>query len=636
VLKDFKGPAPQLVCLTENLPPGNILDPDLSYDGTRVLFAYCRYYPGLSENPNKLDKTKIAEDAFYKLYEVNLDGTGLRRLLGGKYDDFSGRYLPDGRIVFLSTRRGQHVQYTAESAAATTRAALPDCFVRCGGGPERPCSVHTLHVMDADGRHLEPLSAFEMFEYTPNVDEFGRILYARWDYVDRHRVPCISLWSTLPDGSNPQEIYGNYLPRNPHCIFQARAIPGSRKLIFIASAHHGATGGSLVLLDPNRGTNEAAAMNRLTPEVPFPESEAVPATYFADPYPLSEKHLLVSWSDVPLAVWYGGPILTNPRNALGLYLLDAFGNLNLIYRDPSISSAHPLPVKPRKRPAPFPRHARGSGDDATVLLVDVYRGLERLPRGSIHRLRIVGIPTKTHPTMNYPSLGATGDDPGKFVLGTTPVEADGSAHFRVPGGVPFFVQALDANGFAVQTMRSATYLPPGKTFTCIGCHETRHTAPPNTRILAARREAARLVPGPEGSWPLDFLTLVQPVLDHHCVRCHGPQGEARQLDLTAANSYGSLVSCGNPSLLALVRQRYNQLLPSSGPCAAQSSALVRLLKNGHYDCKLSDEDWERLLTWVDTYGQRSGSFGPDQQQRIEQLRRKLYHHARFFDTAPPG
>jgi len=623
LLKDFKSQSPTLVCLTAGLPPGNILDPDLSYDGTKALFAYCRYYPGLSENPNKLDKTQIPEDAFYKLYEVNLDGTGLRRLIGGKYDDFGGRYLPDGQIVFLSTRRGQRVQCTKASAAATVSTALPDCFVRCGGGPERPCSVHTLHLMDANGEDLRPLSAFEMFEYTPNVDQFGRILYARWDYVDRHRVPCISLWSTLPDGSNAQEVFGNYLPRNPHCIFEARSIPNSRKLVFTASAHHGATAGSLVLLDPNRGTNNESAMTRLTPEVPFPESEAVPATYFANPYPLSEDHYLVAWSDQPLAVQYSAPA-QNAVNALGLYLFDRFGNLELIYRDPAISSCNPLPVHPRKRPAPFPDHVAWEGDQvAEILLLDVYRGLEWIPRGTVRRLRIVGIPSKTHPTMNHPSLGVTGDDPGKFVIGTAAVEPDGSAHFRVPSGVPFFVQALDADGLAVQTMRSATYLPPGKTFTCIGCHESRTTAPPNAPATAARRAPSRLTPGPEGSWPLDFQVLVQPVLDKHCLDCHRAGGKDAAHDLSAGKAYDTLVNYGKPSLRQHVLNRYEQLTPSYGPCAAQVSPLLRLLKQGHYDAKLSEDDWDRLVTWIDTYGQRRGAFSPAQEDDLRELRRRM-------------
>ena len=154
VLEDFKTDNPTLRLLTGELPAGSVLRPDISFDGKRVVFAYCKYYPGLAEEPNKLDKNNVPEDAFYHLYEMNLDGTGLRRLTYGKYDDFDGRYLPDGRIVFMSTRRGQGVQCTSDKNIAQDEPALPDCYVRCGGGPERPVAVYTLHVMDATGQQI--------------------------------------------------------------------------------------------------------------------------------------------------------------------------------------------------------------------------------------------------------------------------------------------------------------------------------------------------------------------------------------------------------------------------------------------------------------------------------------------------
>ena len=152
VMEDFKSDQPHLRCLTAAFPPGTFLRPDLSHDGTRVLFGYCKYYPSLKGEPNKLDKNNVPEDAFFHLYEMNLDGSGVRRLTHGKYDDFDGRYLPNGEVVFLSTRRGQYIQCGSESGHASRDGALPDCYVRCGGGPERPVAVYTLHVMTAERR----------------------------------------------------------------------------------------------------------------------------------------------------------------------------------------------------------------------------------------------------------------------------------------------------------------------------------------------------------------------------------------------------------------------------------------------------------------------------------------------------
>lgn len=627
ILKSFKSDDRRLVCLTERFATGSFLRPDLSHDGRRVLFAYCKHYPDLHKEPDKLDKGNVPEDAFYHLFEMNLDGTGLRQLTFGKYDDFDGRYLPSGEIVFLSTRRGHEVQCGEADVSDDSDDALPDCYVRCGGGPERPVAVYTLHVMNSAGKQIRQISPFEMFEWTPSVDRAGRIVYARWDYVDRHNMPYMSLWSTLPDGTNQQAVYGN-MTRNPHCVFEARCIPNSSKMIFTASGHHALTGGSLVLLDPRLGNDGEEPLTRLTPEVAFPESEAWPQTYFANPYPLSEEHYLVAWSAAPLPPGTPGKTrqwaVAGPTNDLGLYLFDAFGNLTLVYRDPDISSMTPIPVRPRSRPPEIASSVNRMGRQVgTVLVQDVYRGLGSTPRGSIRQLRLVGLPVKTHPTMNFPKMGVTRDDPGKFVLGTVPVEEDGSAHFSVPSGVPFFVQALDQDGIAVQTMRSATSVQPGQTFACVGCHESRNSSPPALPPLASRRQPSAIAPGPEGSWPLEFQTLVGPVLDKSCASCHSPTGEAKEFDLTAEKAYDSLVGYGKPSLRDHVLACYSAGRSEVGGGAAQTSALVRLLRDGHYDVALSPSDWERLFTWMDTYAQRRGSFDADQEERLRDLRRRM-------------
>jgi hypothetical protein len=620
VLEDFRSAQPRLRCLTPGFAPGNVLRPDLSYDGTKVLFAYCRYYRGLSEAPDKLDKSKLPEDSFYHLFEVNIDGRGLRQLTRGKYNDFDGRYLPDGRILFCSTRRGQAIQCTTQTAAATLRQdSLPECYVRCGGGPERPCAVYTMHTMDSAGHDLRPISSFEMFEWTPSIDDQGRILYSRWDYVDRYGQNAMGLWSTLPDGNSTHAVFGNYT-RNPECVFEARSIPGSRKLIFTASGHHAITAGSLVLLDPTVGPDAPTSLTRLTPEVPFPESEGHPTTYYANPFPLAEEHHLVAWSDRPLK--FQGQI--NDTAALGVYLFDATGNLNLLYRDPNIGSQYPLPIRPRPRPMQVTHLTNWDGpQEAQMLVVDVYKGLEPIPRGTITQLRVVGMPVKTHPTMDFPSIGLTTHDSGRFVMGTVPVEADGSAYFQVPSGVTMFFQALDQDGMAVQTMRSGTYLQPGQTYTCIGCHEHRNTAPPSVAPLAARREPSKLTAGPDGSWPLDYAQLVQPVLDRQCVRCHKPGTEGSQFDVTPAKSYLTLVNSGAPSLKEVVVARYREQRSLAGACEARVNPVLKLLKKGHYDVKLSADEWSRLVTWMDTLGQRAGHFSPEQAQQLRDLRRRL-------------
>ena len=227
--------------------------------------------------------------------------------------------------------------------------------------------------------------------------------------------------------------------------------------------------------------------------------------------------------------------------------------------------------------------------------------------------------------MNFPAMGVTRDDPGKCVLGTVPVEADGSAYFRVPSGLIVFFQALDARGMAVQTMRSATHVQPGQTLSCAGCHEPRNTAPPQGRVLAARRAPSKITVGPEGSWPLRFDRLVQPVLEKQCVECHNARSrdkKARAFDLTAPKAYDSLIRYGKPSIADHVAARYSQGKSIEGGCAARTSQLVKLLADpeGHYGVTLSKTNLERFIVWIDSYAQRLGSFSDDQERRLRELR----------------
>jgi hypothetical protein len=644
LLENFKSDRPSSRCLTEKWPAGSFLRPELSYDGTKVLFAYCRYYPHVA-GMEKVDKDKLPEDAFYHIFEMSIDGTDIRRLTYGRYDDFDARYLPaenrqtpqpNHDIVFLSTRKGQFVQCSKAGSASTNQATLPDSYVRCGGDNKRPCAVFTLHAMDSNGENLRPVSAFENFEWTPSIAHDGNIIYARWDYIDRFNGHFMSLWSTNQHGSNPQLVYGNYTEK-PQCIFEARAIPNSQKLIFTAAAHHSIEGGALALLDRSRGTEGTGPITRLTPDVCFPEAEGWSPTYYANPYPLSEQFYLVAWSDRPLPPHHGSSQVTdarNPVNALGLYLYDSFGNLELLYRDPEISSMYPIPLRRREKPSIHPDTVDWEGtQEGRFIVLDVYKGLQNqsqassaIRHGSIKQLRIIGVPPKTQPHMNTPSLGVSKEDPGKFVLGTVPVEKDGSAYFRVPSGISVFFQALDVNGLAIQTMRSLTYVQPGQTLSCIGCHESRQLVPPvAAQPLAVQREPSKITPGPTGSWPLRFDRLVQPVLDKSCVSCHQPDSTneiAARLDLSPAMSYENLLSFADKDLEKLAFEKDRSII---GQCPAGQSKLLEILANGkeHKDLQLNDDDFNRLVTWMDVYAQRLGSFSEHQEEQLRELRQKM-------------
>lgn len=623
ILENFKT-NPKLRCLTESFALGSFLSPDLSYDGKKVLFSYCRHYDKRDGIANKTDKDAQPDDAFYHVFEMNLDGTGMRQLTKGRYDDTFPRYLPDGKIVFLSTRRGTFTQCGRPSAQATEEKTQPDSYVRCGGDNHRPVSVYTLHTMSADGADLTAISAFESFEWDPSVAADGRVFYSRWDYVDRDNMPYMKLWATRPDGTNPQIIFGNYT-KNPQSTFEARSIPGSSKIIMTASAHHSITAGSLVLFDPAKGAIDGTEhLTRLTPEVCFPESEGWPTTYFNTPYPLSETYYLTSWSNIPLA----SQGRTNPINAMGLYLFDAFGNLEPLYRDAQISSMYPLPVRSRPKPPAVNTGVDWIGkQEGRLFIQDIYAGMQDVERGAIKSLRVVAMPIKTQPHMNTPNLGHTRDDPGKAVLGTVPVESDGSAYLRVPSGVGLFFQALDSQGRAVQTMRSLTYVQPGQTLSCVGCHEDRNTAPSVLGVsLAMKRKPSKLKPGPEGSWPMRYDKLVQNVLDAKCTSCHTPGAKdaaAAKLDLTEGKSWATLTKFGKPNLNEIVWKAYRDGRSFTNQAPSMVSSLMDAIEKSpaHKDVKFDQDAKDRLILWMDTYAQRLGHFSETQEKELLDLRK---------------
>ncbi len=599
--------------LAADLPLGSTQHLDVSWDGRQILFAFCPTNSTPRDRESNLDRC-------YHLYRIAADGSGLQQLTRGAYDDFSPRWLPDGQIVFISSRRGG--------------------FHRCGRGP---CAVYTLALLGTDGAAPRVISFHETNEWDPAVLRDGRVAYTRWDYVDRNAVHYQQLWTTRPDGTGVSILYGNNT-LNPVGVWEARAVPGSDRIMATAAAHHAMTAGSIVLVDPRQGVDGPAPLTRLTPDVPFPEGETRvsngqgggwgpnapppslppdarrwPGSTYRSPWPLSERCFLAAYSYDPLIGEPNG----NPPNQYGLYLVDAAGNKELIYRDLNLSSLWPMPLAPRAVPPVLPSHRdeRLAAERAgTFLLQDVRRSWPALPDVAIRSLRIVQVLPKTTPHANDPPVGLANASPGKQVLGTVPVEADGSAYFRAPASLPLAFQALDEQGRAVQNMRSLVYLQPGETATCIGCHEPRTTAPGATRTLAGRRAPSVIKPGPDGSRPLSFQRLVQPVLDAKCVSCHrGPEAKGG-VRLTAephgafSVAYNTLAPLVPFSAWGRPQGNFEPLAPPD-TFGARASAFARRLLAGHHGVELTAADRERLFTWMDANALFYGTFDRADQAR---------------------
>jgi len=524
---------------------------DLSFDARRVVFDW-----------------KRSADEGYRIYEVALDGTGLRLVLPApedeaelveKYrlgyhngtDDMHPCYLPDGGLAFVSTRC--------------------QTSTLCHGGDVFTTTV--LYRMDADGRNVRQLSHGALSEATPAMLPDGRIMYTRWEYVDKGAVGPKCLWAVRPDGTASSEIYGNDIPFPPTMI-QGRAIPeAANKYVLLGCPHYPQNAlGTVIRLDMNKPIRTDEPMTYLTPEVkildeggwhfqdPDRPGEVIvdpsgQGPLFRDPCPIDENLMLVAHK----------PRGFGPRyqpNGYGLYTLDASdfsgprtsatAKVEPFYLDPEISCWQPLPVKSRR----IPPVLRSELDPdlaeknlARCIVTDVYRGLEDVERGTIKYLRVLEQIPRPWSARRFGRLADDQYDQQHAVVskdgalglkvqhGVVPVEADGSAHFLVPADANIYFQVLDANYLAVQTERTFVNFMPGETRACIGCHETPDDGPalPTGGLLALTRGPS--LPGPQlgetvGRRPLHYPTDVQPVLDRHCVECHNEERTDGGLDLT--------------------------------------------------------------------------------------------------------
>ena len=587
--------------LTESGDPGGgaFLSPDLSYDGTQALFCYveCRGDPRHGyrrEEQGNYWSEHWDPGRAYHIFKVNVNGTGLEQLTDGPWNDIHPCWLPDGRVAFVSERRGG--------------------FLRCG----RVCPTYTLYQMQGDGSFIRPLSYHETHEWLPSVDHHGMIVYTRWDYVDRDSDIAHHLWLTYPDGRDPRGPHGNY-PRireqRPWMEMSIRAIPNSHKYIATAATHHGQHFGSLIIIDLRQEDDHSTGqIRRITPETMFPEAESAPGVPFTPrgrgnkgqvygtPWPLNE--------DFYLAVY-------DPQQQHhDLYLVDAFGNRELLYHDPDIACSDPIPLRPRSVPPVIPaqtHYAEEPGeqpDKGTVAVMNVYDALRPYPEGTrLKELRLIQLFPKSTPHPDDPWIGHGDQSVARGSLGTVPIEEDGSAYFEAPAGVSFYFQALDERGLAVQTMQSDTYLHPGEHLSCMGCHEPKQLSPnlPSRQPQALQKPPARLKPEPDGSHPLQFSRLVQPVLDAKCISCHNVDGDEPCLDgnIFVENGWSQAFRSLAPfawalhggNFTGLERNKTSYSIP--GQVGARASQLFALLESGHYGVELTPEEWRRITLWLD-------------------------------------
>jgi hypothetical protein len=491
---------------------GTLRDPDVSYDGGRVLFSW--------------KKSDLKDD--FHLYEMTVADGKTRQLTSGLgFADYEDVYLPSGDILFNSSRCVQTV----------------DCWWT---------EVSNLYTCGPDGRFLRRLSYDQVHTNYPTVTPEGRVIYTRWDYNDRGQLWPQGLLQMNPDGTAQTEFYGNnsWFPTTP---LHARAIPGTGKVVAIFSGHHTLQKGWLGIVDPALGRQENQGAKLIAPVRP---TEAVhvdgygqSGDQFQYPYPLSSTAFLVTLK--PDASAASGPPDGRMFNRFGLYFIDIDGRRELLAYDEAFSCTQAIPLRPRPRPHVRPSVVDYTKSTGTIYLQDIYRGpgLAGVPRGTIKNLRVVALRYRAagagSSSNGGPAGGAYVSSPislngawdVKVVLGTAKVHEDGSACFEVPARTPIYFQPLDSRGRAVQTMRSWATLQPGARFSCVGCHESKNAAPKSPALsLAVRGGPRTLTPWYGPSRGFSFQREVQPILDRHCTACHylpqPPRGAPYHLERT--------------------------------------------------------------------------------------------------------
>jgi hypothetical protein len=599
---------------------GGVMRMDLAFDASRLIFSM----------------VPRGEHSFH-LYEVPLkaDGTAAgppRQLTNSPYHDMDPIYLPDGKVLF-STTRG-------------------NTYVRCL--PNSPCTV--LARCDADGAHIRIISNNNEPDYTPCLLPDGRVLYTRWEYTERPLWRLQALWTMNPDGTAVAHFWGNR-SQYPDMLWEARPIPGTRQVMFTGVGHHDVGGGPIGIVDVNEERDFPGGLYKVTAEASWTEvgdpregNRTFSPAYrgcrqfarFASPYPLSPHDFLVSAR--------GGR--ETGSAAYWLYLMDTDGNRELLYAGTGSGGVWcAMPLRPRPRPPIIPDRViwpePGQQPRAGAFYsANVYEGVEGLPHGKAKFLRVLQQDHKTY-SMGYksfrhsgPVISALQEDAVKRILGTAPIGPDGSVSFKVPAGRAVYFQLLDADQRCLQVMRSFAGVMPGEVRGCVGCHEAHSAAPPPPVSAARQYQAAELTPPPWGAGvSISYERFAQPVLDKYCGKCHQGDGQGRKvLDLTLRGGVPEkgvddprLLPFKEPYLTLIGdrawgvrgptvdpkgrgyglagalpveaggyrRDAYGPIPPMSS--LSSTSPLIRLAASGkHHDVKVQGDDLLRLIAWVDS------------------------------------
>lgn len=559
------------VNMTSVYKPDNgssIADLRMHWDADRVMF------------------TQLQEDKRWNVFEVKLDGTGFRKLIENEEPDlefYDGTYLPDGRILAIS-----NIGYQG---------------VPCVNGSDQ---VGNLVLYNPKDKNLRRLTFDQDANWNPVVMGNGRIMYTRWEYTDLTHYYSRIVMHMNPDGTENKALYGSGA-MFPNSTFDVQPIPGKgSSFVGIISGHHGiARSGRMIVFDPAKGRKSVSGMVQEIPHRNRPIKEEIKDRLvdgvwpqFIKPTVINDKYFLVAAKLSPTGLW-------------GLYLVDIFDNVTCIMEAEGEGFISPILRKKSVTPPVIPDRVKLDQKEATFFIQDIYEGegLRGIPRGTVKELRLHAYEyayVKTISDHNWHGIQSGWDI--KRLLGTVPVEEDGSVIFKAPANTPISIQPIDKDGVAIQWMRSWVTGQPGEVVSCIGCHEDQNQIAIPKRVIASQKEPSKLTPPEGGVRSFTFDLEIQPILDRACIACHN--GE-KAFDLRGGKKdekgYGTSYlnfhpyihrQGGEGDMVVLQPYEYHP----------NTSELVRMLKRGHYNVKLTDKEWRTLYNWIDYNAPDKGYF----------------------------
>lgn len=567
-----------------------VKDFDLDWDAGKLLFS------------------TVGENNRWHVFEKDLKTEEVVRLSPDNQSDvdfYDPCYLPDGRVILAS-----NASYVA---------------VPCIGGASPASDLYLLDPSIEMNKRVRQLNFGQDCDWNPVVLNNGKVCYLRWEYTDNSHYFTRILMNMNPDGTAKKELYGSgsYFPNS---LFDVRPIPNNAtQFVGVVSGHHGiARSGRLMIFDTAKGRTEADGVVQEIPGYgkvvePIIKDQLVNGVWpqFLNPYPLSEDYFIVTGKLTPNSLW-------------GLYLVDKNDNMTLIHEQEGEAYTEPYIFSAREKAPSIPDRVNLKDDEATIMISDIYEGvgLKGVPKGTIKKLRVYAYQYGYNGVGGHNVMGIESCWDVKRLLGTVPVEEDGSAHFKVPANTPIAVHPIDEEGRARQLMRSWMTGMPGEIVSCVGCHEPQDMAPPARRSIAQTKAPATLTRWKGDVRPYTFANEMRPLLEKRCIGCHDGQKEGRPNFADRGPSGLRDFANDYVALHPYVRRPgsesdFHTLEPMD--YMANTSELVQILKKGHYGVEMDSDDWERLYTWIDLNVPFEGSYSPptfrgnDQVQRRDEL-----------------